>query len=344
MCTSSRLSAWPSLILAAALATTPAGAQGSGWRFVAPDGARAWFAVMAGAHASGPGPLPYYRPRYAAPLPDSIGRTLERDASYEVLHFLPLYLPPGDAPLVAATLRAAASGRVPVRGQPTAFASAALADVLPRPDQRAVLAALALVVERAAAALPPSPSLVAMQRRWDEAFAPRLAPYLEAQGLRSGVVLLSEALGPEGRIFTGRADDPADNLAAVAYLPPAADGDASLFALVRELCFPLVTRLASRGADDRSNREQQAWRASFGAVRCGAYLTARALPELAEAYRQQWLSFARRSPTTDPLAFQEAFPIDPPLDHAIRTELARAVPPQRSGRGALHPALLSRQH
>lgn len=331
---------WHLVALTTVLSASPALAQGAlaqggGWRFAAPQGARAWFAVMAGARVDGVGPLPYYRGRQAAVVvPDSVRRRIATDASFEVLHFLPLYLPNGDARLVAGALRAAASGRELPVGNPAAFATAALRSVLPRDDQRATLAVLAGTVERAAASLPAAPSVSELQRRWDTAFAPRLAPYLSAQRLDGGIVLVAEALGPEGRIFAGRPDDGTDNIIAVtAAAARATTADATLFAVVRELCFPLVTRLASSDRSGGTTREEQAARASLAAVRCGERLTARALPELAAEYRRQWLILAGRSPSADPSAFEEAFPVDFSFDQAIVAEISRTFPARSAGRG-----------
>lgn len=327
---------WRVVALTTLLSASPVLAQGAGWRFAAPEGARAWFAVMAGARVEGVGPLPYYRTMLAAVVvPDSVRRSVAKDASFEVLHFLPLYLPNGDARLVAGALRAAASGRELPVGNPAAFATAALRSVLPRDDQRATLAALAGAVERAAASLPDAPAVSALQRRWDAAFAPRLAPYLSAQRLDGGIVLVAEALGPEGRIFAGRPDDATDNIIAVtAASARATTTDATLFAVVRELCFPLVTRLASYDRSSATSRDEQAVRASLAAVRCGERLTARALPELAAEYRRQWLILAGRTPSTDPAAFQEAFPVDLSFDQAIVAELSRTFPSRSTGRSS----------
>ena len=336
----SRVLSWSLAALTAVLAAAPAHAQGAatGWRFAAPEGARAMFAVLSGARFEGVGPLHFYKRAGDAPIvPDSLRRALTRDASFEVLHFFPLYLPLGDARLAAAALRGAASGRVPSAGHPAAFATAALASVLPRDDQRATLTALASTVERAASSLAPVPDsrVAELQRRWDTQFAPRLAPYLNAQRLAGGIILLSESLGPEGRIFGGRPDDATDNVVAVTLLPAApTSDDATLFAVVRELCFPLVTRLASRQRATAAGRDVEAARASLAAVRCGEQLTARALPELAAEYRRQWMSLAGRTASTDPTAFQEAFPIDSSFDQAIAVELSRIYPARPASRRA----------
>lgn len=318
---------WGVALLATVLSASPVHSQGGGWRFAAPEGARAWFAVMAAARVEGVGALPYYKEEGSIVVADSVRRNLTSDASFEVLHFLPLYLPNGDARLVAGALRAAANGRALPVGNPAAFATAALRSVLPRDDQRATLAVLAVTVERAAALLPAAPPVSALQRRWDTAFAPRLAPYLSAQRLEGGIILVAEALGPEGRIFAGRPDDATDNVIAVtASSARATTADATLFAVVRELCFPLVTRLAASDRSGGATRDAQAGRASLAAVRCGERLTARALPELVAEYRRQWLILAGRTSSTDEAAFQEAFPVDPKFDQAIVAELSRTVP------------------
>lgn len=336
----SRFRLWHPLAIATAtvVSASPALAQGDGWRFTAPEGARAWFAVMAGTRIGGLGPLPYYRRQAAASVPDSTARAIGRDPAFEVLHFLPLYFPAANARAVSGALRAAADGRVPARGHPAAFTTAALTSVLPGVRQRATLATLAGTVERAAASLPAPPAVARWQQRWDTAFAPRLAPYLAAMRLQGGIVIVAEALGAEGRIFAGRPDDATDNVIAVTTGSPGSatndEPDATLFAVLRELCYPLVTRLSPSKRSGAAGRDDQAVRASNAAVRCGERLTARALPELAGDYRRQWLAFTGRPPSADPFVFQEAFPIDSMFDEAITAELARTIPARSNGRRA----------
>jgi hypothetical protein len=185
------------------------------------------------------------------------------------------------------------------------------------------LAELADAVERSRPSGVPATALAGWQHEWDARFAAALAPFLHAERLDGGVVMVAAALGPEGRLFAGSPDDRADNVAAVGTLDAPPGADAPLFALVRELCFPMVSRAADQSPALRVSRAEAARRSSIAAVRCGAELLDRLLPAEAGGYRTHWQHVA------DPggrAVFDTLFPPDPVLAHRIHSALAQIAP------------------
>lgn len=304
-------------------------AQQSGprWRFVAPQGADAWFSLLSGARFDGIGPLPFYRrSANAREMPAALRATLARDPAFEVLHFVPLYQPTADARQLAATLRAVASAHKNSPSAPSeaAFAVTALTAVLPTPQQRSTMASLAALIESAhsSSALPSASVLASLQARWDSAFAPRLAQYLIQERLQGGVIVLSPSLGAEGRFFAGRPENPFDNV--IAVWSPSAATDAPIFAVVRELCFPLVSR-AAQSVVRVGDRAEYARRTSLAAVRCGDSLMTRLVPEVVVGYRRHWEGLLREGARADPSSPTLAPATDPTLDAAVAVELRRTL-------------------
>lgn len=306
---------------ALAVAVTAHAQQPGSWRFTAPDAAAAWFQALDDAHLAGPGAFSFYRSRGTS---DSrLARSLAASGDYEILHFAPLYYPSATRQaLVRATRDAAALSLAPSTPR-AAFLVGALASALPRPAQRAPLAELADMVERSQPPVVPVATLDGWQRAWDTRFAVALAPYLHAERLDGGVVMVAAALGPEGRLFAGRPGDRTDNLVAVGTFDASPSADAPVFAFVRELCFPLVSRAADQSPSLRTSRTDAARRSSIAAVRCGAELLDRLLPAEVGAYRALWQHIA------EPIgraAFDTLFPPDPVLAPRIHTALAQLSP------------------
>jgi hypothetical protein len=102
------------------------------------------------------------------------------------------------------------------------------------------------------------------------------------------------------------------------------DPDGPLFAAVRELCFPLVSRVADRvGAFTKraGGAPQAARRASIAAVRCGAALLDHLAPAESPAYRAHWMRVGRSE------SFDTIYPPDPVLSTPVQasiSELPRA--------------------
>jgi hypothetical protein len=154
---------------------------------------------------------------------------------------------------------------------------------------------------------------------WDRQLAPSLAPFLAAEGLSGGVVLLSPAVGFDGRIFAGRPQDPGDNVVVV-HLPTdrAAVGATFAAAVVKELCAPLASSLVARaGAGSRAAAETASGRL---AVRCGERLLARYAPGWVAGYRRVSLEALGAADVT-PAEFERMFPADSALLRALERRL-----------------------
>lgn len=304
-------------------APTAASGQSKGtstaWRVAAPDASAAWFMLLAELRVEGAGAFPFTiatstrDARSAALAPALTGRR-----EYEVLHFVPLYYPSADRAALATALRASATtpARAPV---PRAeLVVAALVNALSADARRDVLPALASAYEAMRPVLPAPARLTQWQDRLDALYLPALAPWLQLERLDAGRLIVSDAIGAEGRIFAGTAER-TDNLVAVGTASNDPDPDAPLLAFTRELCYPAVTRAAARAQGFKATDPSSARRASVAAVRCGAELLDRVLPIRADAYRAFWLRQAGQPRPT--AQFDAVFPPDP----ALHTDISAAI-------------------
>lgn len=308
------------VLVALALPGTARAQQPADWRFTAPDAAAAWFQALDGARLAGPGAFAFYR---SSGAPDSrLGRTLAGSSGYEILHFAPLYYPSATRSALVTAARDAAAAAPKSTAPRAAFLVGALITALPTAAQRAPLAELADAVERSQPPVVPVSALERWQRAWDTRFSVALAPFLKAERLDGGVVIVAAALGPEGRLFAGRPGDRTDNLVAVGMLDASSTTEAPVLTLVRELCFPLVSRAADQSPALRASRAEAARRTSLAAVRCGAELLDALVPAEAGGYRAHWQRVAEPAGRSD---FDTLFPPDPVLAPRIRTALHRST-------------------
>lgn len=301
---------------AAGLALALPAVAGAQWRVVSPPAAAAWFAVLDSLGADGRGAFAFTKS--AQPGRTALGRSLAHGDRHDILHFVPLYYPSASRGALADALTEAA-GDAPPSTPRAQFLVGALRQTLPNPADRAVLRELAALLRRTSPPAIAPATLAAMQAYWDRRLAGPLAPFLHDERLDAGMLWILPPLGPEGRIFAGVAADRTDNIAAVGAARDAENGP--LHAAVRELCFPLVSRVAEASAAFRrgvTSGDDAAHRTSVAAVRCGAELLDRVAPSEAGAYRTHWLSLASRDGP-----FDAAFPPDPALQAGIRAALAR---------------------
>ncbi len=305
------------LLAAAFVIASPAGAQ---WRFTAPDAAGAWFAALDTVRLEGAGALSFHRSAGRSTLP--LAATLRADSRYDILLFAPLYFPSGSRIAFLEAVRSAATSEAATSPR-ARFLIAALRQALPDLHARASLASLADLAEAARVVHVPAEQVDRWQSQWNARFAAALAPYLAAEHLDGGMVMVADALGPEGRLFAGVPDDRRDNVVAVGTPLAADDIDGPLYALVRELCFPLVTRAANASPDFGRDARVAAQRTSVAAVRCGADLLDRLLPVEAPAYRMHWQRAASAARSGTPTGFDLLFPPDPVLAPRLRTAIMR---------------------
>lgn len=305
------------------------------WRIVTPDATLAWFAVLADLRLPGAGAFAFTAGGDARVARSQPARALAASREWEILHFVPLYHPSASRAALADAVRLAASESAPA---PRAtLLVGALRQALPATSRRAQLPALAMALVEANPEMPSAERTAAWQGALDSLYLPALAPWMLAERLDEGRLIIAPALGAEGRLFAATADR-SDNLVAVGSFTNDSAPDGPLLAFTRELCFPAVSR-AARDAGLRGGDPASARRASLAAVRCGAALLDRRLPQRADAYRRFWLQRLAESGTavfipaaSDTSALREtfasAFPPDPALSGALDRALGR-LPPRR---------------
>lgn len=339
--------AWRFLAVAAALLPTLLAAQPEGlaWTVQRDAFAELWYHGLAAADAPRYGPLPLYAPAYAttrrrddAPAGAALRRVapalraaLAADTTFEVLHFVPLWFV-GERPdaVLAALKLALASRSTP--GDPLAPRAAAVAAALGGSAHRATALAFvdALADEwrgpGAAARGIDDATLAELRHRWETTYEPALAPYLARVGRTRGVILPVPSVGLEGRIAALP-----DGRTVVVVATGAAD--TPLLAAVRELAFPLLGTARRRDAHGRAGaRPASAGFASarlslerdreLAAVRAGALLLDAVLPTAAGPYRRVFAAAAGRG---EEAFFEQAFPVLPATERALRSAVARST-------------------
>lgn len=333
----------PALVGILAATALPA-QQASRWVMRSSASADLWFHGLALARFSGFGAQPLYDPGYPASTrrlraragmaPTALERQADdfrdafvADSSFEVLHFLPLYLVAVEPDeMLAALDRVARDGAPGVSAlSPRArFGGATAAQVLSTPAERAVLGRFVATLqeewpvhraERTATAEARSAQLAAATRTWDGQVAPAAQSFLRAERLDAGVVLAVPALGAEGRLFAGDPGDRRDNVVAVA-LDPAADGEDVAWLALKELAFPAARRALEAAGQlpaDRVAAEQLTGRA---AVHLGAMILERSAPPAAGRYRSALARSAGCAATLD-----GCLPISPDARAALQASL-----------------------
>lgn len=309
-----------------------------------------WFHSLAVVGYDGYGPLGLYDTRYAERVRGAKGRThltttldrraselrrsLAADSAFEVLHFLPLYFVGQDPLLVLSTLRSAVHETRPaLRAGALASAASAIAAALPTPQERDVLVSLLDAVddewttfyraERASHELDTRRTVRVLQSAWDDRFAGALDGYLGAMGMTRGTILISPAVGPEGRIVN---EAGGATIVAVSSDASAGENGAALRA-VRELAFPLLDRLHAPLLESTSRVAASRAR-DAAAVRAGAFILDATDTSLAADYRRLFLdAIGGRS-------FDSAYPVSNEAATELRRLATSAAAGAASGRAS----------
>lgn len=294
-----------------------------------------WFHCLALAGYEGYGPLSLYDQRYAARIREQkqrahvttmldargseLGAAFARDSAFEVLHFVPLYFLGRDPRLALSELRRAVESPA-AASEPARLIAATLAT----PRERAVLLSFIdaadeewtafLRAEWAARAESDRRAVRELLAAWNDRFAPLLDGYLGATKLERGVVIVSPAVGGDGRFVraTGGltvvvvSSDRSD----VAYAP--------LLAAVGELAYPLLDELRSP-LTPATSRVSAARARDAAAVRAGALLLDAVDSRLAAEYRRHFLGL------TTSRSFDSAFPIDRGAESELRHLIAATL-------------------
>lgn len=301
-----------------------------------------WFHSLAVIGYEGYGPLGLYDAHYAERVREAKARhhvttTLDRragelrrqltaDSAFEVLHFLPLYFVGQDPTVALEALREATRGGAR-SSRVQASAATLIAAALPTPREQAVMSALINAVEnewvaflraeRASRAVEDRTVTSALQSSWNDRFAPALETSLTALGVERGTVLISPAIGKEGRFM--RQPNGAVIVAVSSDLGAA--GHAPLHGLVSELTFPLLDQLQSP-LSAATTRIAAAQSRDAAAIRAGAILLDAVDAPLAAEYRRHFVD------AMGGRAFERAYPLSNEADMELKrlvTSVARGA-------------------
>ena len=165
----------------------------------------------------------------------------------------------------------------------------------------------------------------AFVEKWTSSYYPKLARFLNNTQQARGQVILSIPLGGEGRTIN---DGKQSNLVAVTFPKTIDAAPEALFVFVHEV----VGRLAQEAINDNTTPAEQRsgvvnTYVGNGAVRGGALLLQKTLPELVPDYMRFYIrTLGRNPPTGDPAAaFASAFPIPAGILNAISGQIDVAL-------------------
>jgi len=336
--TSAAPAASRSLLVAQNPARTEAG---SNWVVARDPFVDLWFHCLAVIRYDGYGSLGLYDTRYADHVKDAKARarittTLDRravdlrrslsvDSAFEVLHFLPLYFVGKDPGVVLRALRAALhdNPREPSAGSVAATA-ALIAASLPTARERAVLSSLIDAAndewtsfvrnDRLTQATTDRQTVSELQTAWNDRFVAPLSAYLAATNVKRGTILISPAIGGEGRIVRG----PGGAVIIAVGSRVGASDTAPLLAAVRELSFPLLDQLRAPLVE-RATRVMAAKARDAAAVRAGALVLDAIDPSLAADYRRLYVA------AMGGRTFEEAYPLNSQAEVELRHLVTSAM-------------------
>jgi hypothetical protein len=160
-----------------------------------------------------------------------------------------------------------------------------------------------------------------IESQWNGGTGMAIGRFLAASNQRRGTIVLSTALGGEGRTLNvGRGD----NIMAVTFPLSGEDPREAFFVAAHEAVGTVsnqVVRDNSSAADERSG-ESARW-SSLAAVRGGALMLERVAPELADGYRRYYLRLARQPVNGDIVQrFASTFSIPDPIRVALERQIA----------------------
>jgi len=338
------------LLLTVLVLVPPLGAQRverTGWVVRHAAHVDLWYHSLAVVGFQGFGAVPLYDPAYAPAIraakttlgipPTTLDRqapvlleAFRADSIFEVLHFLPVYFALASRVDMLDALDAVA--RDPKRaaeeaGPRTQFGVGVAGALFTSDEQRQTLAAFVSAVRqewsvffrdyRSNSVLPEAEAHSVASQRWiTDSIAPALGSFLERWHLPNGLVVLSPAVGLDGRFFDGDPANDRDNVVIVGY---AAVGGMEAFHVVREWCYPAVreAQADARTGSDRVAAEAESGRA---AVRCGDLVLGRYLPGATGHYRSAFLPGQAAVSAADLAA---RYPLPGVLERAVAVVVAQ---------------------
>lgn len=335
--------AWVAALAAVLATTTPTSVTGQsdgGWHFGTDPFAELWYHGLAMVGFDGFGRVPLYDAEYAwaartarrsadvAPTPlererGALQAALAADPAFEVFHFVPLYLT--DAPIDVAldALEALDGGTHARTDARIATEVEALRRVLHEPDQRRTLASFVRALRAERAFLPRRDATELDTRArgvrdvWQASVDGPLGDFLAREGFGDGRVIVTPALGPEGRILEREGGS-----VVVVGATAGTEASAVVGAVVRELCFPTVRRALGPYEAWFDDRTMVSDVSDQAATRCGSLLLSARAPELVDAYQDRFGSTASEAAFLSAAGFPPgAAALEQQLDRALRREL-----------------------
>lgn len=310
-----------------------------GWRAVSRSQADLWFhgVALVGFQGFGAGEL--YDPRYSARVRQAksglgVESELDRsapilldafrsDSTFEVMHFVPLYFGAAGRLEMLDALKGLVTDpeEAVEHASPAArFGTAAVAAVLTTPEQLRILGQFISALEsewsafyreyRSDSLAGELENATAATQQWLERMGNSLEPYLGARKLSRGLLVISPAVGSDGRLFAGDPQQDGDNLVVVG---PAWGEDGAGYRALREWCFP-AGRAAVSVADPAAGRHQAEMVSGRAAVHCGAMLLRRVAPQSLAAYY-------RAFGVADLAGLEAIFPLGAGLSDALKAEI-----------------------
>jgi len=343
------------------LGASPANAQQTGWAIRRSAAADLWFHGMA-VLGFGAGPnVRAYDPDYVADVirakrdkgvypteldqeAEDLREKLQKDAAFQVFHFLPLYFPEAEPEEFLRALRAVAEKKTrdpDLVDRVTRPGVAVIARVIENGGQRGRLKDLVELLENEwevffadywQESTDAGRQIISNSRRqWMNDFEPAMEGFLRSQRMDGGTALVSPALGPDGRMYEGVPASRSDNVVAV-RLPATASDDLTIpYSMLREMCYAAVDD-AERAPGVRVSDNAT----SNGAVRCGSMVLESYLEDYRSAYETMFLDlWPGEGPTPPTLA--AAYPIDDGLEGALGKLIRPQAVAARAGSGRTRP-------
>lgn len=334
--------------------------QNGGWRVESKPQVDLWYHGLAVVGFFGDGELPVYSPEYAEHIKDvkkemgvyptrldslaeDLLKDFEDDDIYQFFHFLPLYFGDATRDAMLRALDAIAKDRLGDReafGPNTRYGSRHTVANFQEKKKRRPLGKFVDALEnewtvfyrqyQQQNAAAQSARNAAVQRRWDDDVAPAMKGFLVANRLSEGTIVISAALGPEGRLNQSRVAGSPGNVVAVWSPQDRNDPNVNLFAIVREMCYPIASHAVQAGGVTDPDEAQQL--SGHAAVWCGAFLFENNNQQLLEAYQENFVRVADAD--TVGLTLAESFERAYALEESILGELRDRVGPTSGGRSA----------
>jgi hypothetical protein len=154
---------------------------------------------------------------------------------------------------------------------------------------------------------------------WATSVAPRLDDFLAERWLDAGTILVSPAVGPDGRLFIGDPDNREDNQVVV-WSPTGSSSRQPAYHVIKEVCHSVVTAALDELVDE--NRQTRPLRMT-AAVRCGALVLDKYAPILSAGYRRAMMEGVGVAGSATVRRFEQQFALEPEILTALIDEIGR---------------------